>query len=485
MSNRPEEQAAHRELRESWLRKTARPLMIFENYPFTGRGWYLPAFTPMSLGDSVSETKGQSMGEDIWLSASRDFATRDIGFNHFMVYFTARMYWGGPQRDVRDLFDEYCRLFYGPAGAAMKNFFEYCEANWQMAAQDKQTAATVLELFNDARRQVDPDSIYAQRLDLIDQFLSGLRRKAVLLGQQRGSVPTIRQSNDVRGPILIDGHLDEEDWEKCWVSATVGLREMQTGGPATLTTQVKSFWRGNNLYFGITCREISGEPLNIISTTSGDPAIMDGDLVEILLETDMRSYYQIAVNPAGAVFDQDRSGSSNTWHNWDSQCEVATTVADDRWIIEIRLPVTIDENDPLHEVIGSKPIPAMPWHINIHRQRIRGDAREDTAFSPTGTDHVHVPIRFGRMFRGHSTSFDAAETGDFINVYNQAAALARSKKHAEAIELYRSLTEGTITDFQKSMALTAAAASARALQDVELADTLTAEIPDEAVRATT
>ena len=74
-------------LRATWVKKTDNPLMIFENYPFTGRGWYLPAFAPHALGDTVNATKGISQGEDIWLSARQDFKEVGIGFNHFMVYF--------------------------------------------------------------------------------------------------------------------------------------------------------------------------------------------------------------------------------------------------------------------------------------------------------------------------------------------------------------------------------------------------------------
>ena len=40
-----------RRLRREWQKKTDRPLEIFENYPFTGRGWYLPAYMPKVLGE--------------------------------------------------------------------------------------------------------------------------------------------------------------------------------------------------------------------------------------------------------------------------------------------------------------------------------------------------------------------------------------------------------------------------------------------------
>ena len=46
----PEQQEEVRKLREGWIAKSSRPIMIFENYPFTARGTYLPAFVAPVVG---------------------------------------------------------------------------------------------------------------------------------------------------------------------------------------------------------------------------------------------------------------------------------------------------------------------------------------------------------------------------------------------------------------------------------------------------
>jgi len=79
-----EGEAAPEALRAAWAKKTDNPLLIFENYPFTSRGWYLPAFDARTLGETVNATKGLSRGEDVWLSIGQDFHQKDIGFNHFL-----------------------------------------------------------------------------------------------------------------------------------------------------------------------------------------------------------------------------------------------------------------------------------------------------------------------------------------------------------------------------------------------------------------
>ena len=60
-----------------------------------------------------------------------------------------------------------------------------------------------------------------------------------------------------------------------------------------------------------------------------------GDAVEFLIETNSHSYYQIAVNLAGALVDLDRGADKKSWDTWDSKAEVATQIGDGFWTIEI------------------------------------------------------------------------------------------------------------------------------------------------------
>ena len=464
VNNRPEQQEEMRQLREGWQAKTSNPLINFENYPFTDRGWYLPAFTPHSLGTSINALKGGFAGEDIWLSVRQDFEKIGMGYNHFLIYFTQRMYWGGKEQNVDAMFREYVRLFYGPAEAEMNAFFDYCEANWQDMEKDKAKADQSLALFAKALTKAEPTSIYGKRLALIDDFLKGLRSKSDQLGKIRGPVPVLRLVGEPREKIVIDGKLDDEAWVKAFPSATCRLREIQTGRTPTFGTTVKSTWLGNNLYLAFRCDERPGEKPNIGSTKKDDSALWYGDCVEVLLETDARSYYQIAVSPSGAVSDLDRSAGRSAWFSWDSQAEVATHLADDHWTVEMRIPITQDENDPLHQVIGRKPTKSLPWHINLCRQRIREDGQEHSAFSPTGTDNFHQIMKFAHFYAGNSFQFDAAEPDDdFLN----------------AIRLgdFAKAASGKATDFQKSYALEMAARKSRSADPA-------AQIPIEAVRKT-
>ncbi len=487
-NNRPGQQGEIRRLRESCLEKTDQPIMLFENYPFTDRGSYLPAFVPHTLVSSINETKGISLGEDIWLSVNTGFREDAVGFNHFLVYFTARMYWGGKQQEVEAMLDEYGRLFYGPAAQAMRAFFDYCEANWQQMEKDRSKVDRALALFDAAVRAAEPGSVYARRLALIDKYLDDLRSKRRQLAQRRGPVPKLRLVGLAHSEIRIDGRLDERAWQQCPVAATAPLRELQTGRLHVFGTTVKAAWRGSNLYFAIRCDDRSGEPPKVTTKQNDDPAIWYGHVVEILLETDSHSYYQIAVNPAGAVADLDRGATRSAWFDWTAEAEVATHVADGSWTVEIRIPVTEDPNDPLHQVVGRKPTQSLPWHINVCRQRVRENGTEHSALSPTGTASLHVPLKFAHFYDGRSHRFEAdPSVTDYVIARRAAIKLMGPRRREEALAAFLALEAGKAgkpTDLQRSDALELAAACLRSMRQFDRADALAERIPIAAVAKT-
>jgi hypothetical protein len=449
-ASKPEGEAAPEALRAAWAQKTTQPLLIFENYPFTDRGWYLPGYAAHALVDTVNATKGHSDGEDIWLTVRQDFDKVGIGFNHFLVYFTARAYWGRKDTNADAMLREYCQLFYGPAQQEMLAFFQYCEQHWKAMSEDKSKADEALALFEKAKAKTDAASVFGKRLTLIDDFLKGLRMKSVQLGQKRGPVPTLRLVGDAKG-VVIDGKLDDEYWQNCPVAATGKLRELQTGRTPTFGTSFKAGWQANNVVFAIRCDERLGEKPVSASTRDDDQAIWHGDAIELEIATETHSYYQLAISPAGHVVDLDRGAPRGQWFTWDAKAEVATHIADDHWTIEISLPVTQDENDPLHQLIGRKPTQSLPWHINLCRQRIREDGQEHSAFSPTGIEGFHEPMKFAHFYDGRSHQFDAdPSVTDFALGFHAAM----QKRQAEP---FLALASGQVTDFQKATALEQAA----------------------------
>ena len=282
------------------------------------------------------------------------------------------------------MFDEYCRLFYGPAADGDAGLLQLLRS--QLAGHGKGQGEGRPGPWSCSpwpKPQADAGSVYGRRLALVDDYLKGLRNKRQQLGQKRGPVPVLRLVGEPRDEIVIDGKLDDEAWQECPVASTGRLRELQTGRQPIFGTTLQSRC-GAAATSTSPSAATSGRAKSRTSPPrrNGDQALWYGDAVEILLETDSHSYYQIAVSPSGAVVDLDRGAPKSGWFGWDSQAEVATQIADDHWTVEIRIPVVQDENDPLHQVIGRKPTASLPWHVNVCRQRIREHGSEYSAFSP-------------------------------------------------------------------------------------------------------
>lgn len=415
MDDESHERAA--ELRRQWQEKTNNPLSLTLNYtPFTSRGEYRPQYWPHVIARGLRDVKGQVWREDVWLSWDKGGLDHP-GVSHLNPYFMSQLWWD-PDQDVDVLLAEYYRLFYGPAAAEMQAFIEFCEIHYAELGENARVTSQALALFDQAKAKSPSDSVYARRIALVDAFLATLRnRSSQILVERPPGMPEFRlidmakdKWRDARQTLVMDGKLDEAFWTGYSLRGT--LKDVHTGKRPTYQTEFRARWWRDNLYFGIRCEGEPGKPPVIGTRQSGDPAIWDGDHLELLIETDKHSYYQVVVNPAGAIMDLDRGAAKTAWYDWSSQAEVAAHIGDGYWSVELRLPITASDEDPLHNVVGSRPFKAksddlatgkgtsLPWHFNLFRKRAGTEDVETTAFSPLGPDtkSFHDPMRFAELY---------------------------------------------------------------------------------------
>jgi hypothetical protein len=150
---------------------------------------------------------------------------------------------------------------------------------------------------------------------------------------------------------------------------------------------------------GIVRREPQIDSLTSGSIVDDDPSILNGDCLELVMETQLHSYYQVGIGPTGAMVDLDRRTGIDTL--WSSRAEVAAHIGDDYWSVEVRLPVIGDAQavlDPRQGIAGRRPTRADPWGLNVCRQRPRGDLRELSALSPAGKPSFHELESFAEFF---------------------------------------------------------------------------------------
>lgn len=392
-------------MRAAWLAKmSSGQLLIWDHYPFTAPGMPshgLPQYFPHQIAEDLRSLKGISLGEivEVGFDLKRNLALHAPVFNHLNLYVTARLYWDADQ-DVDALLDEYYASFYGPAAREMKTFVEYCQANIVKLRTDANAVAEMLTLAQAVQEKVDAQSVYGQRIEQLIAYLQPMRQLQEQLAKGRENVPEARaaQVPVASGDIVLDGKFDDKAWQE-HKGGTYGLLELETGQPPTFGTTFRMIWANNSLYVAIRCADPDTRTLNIGTTKSNDPAIFNGDAIELMIETQGHSYYQIVVNPAGALIDLDRISGINS--DWSSLAEVATHVGEGYWSVEMRLPIADPEGgqlDPLHNVVGVKPTPQLPWFFNLCRQRVRETGMERSAFSPTGADNFHVLLKFAKLY---------------------------------------------------------------------------------------
>lgn len=415
--------ATHEEaqrLRDEWRAKTDHPLSVTLNYtPFTNRGAYRPQYWPHVIDRGMKASHGETWREDVWLSSGKG-GLHHPSMAHLNAWVISRLWWDVEQ-DVDVLLEEYYRLFYGPAEEEMKAFIEFCEKEYARLGTDGDIASQAIELFDRAKASAPEGSVYAQRISLVDEFLTTFRSRSQQMSIPRPEgLPEFRlidMANDkwreVRDTITIDGKLDEDFW-----TAYSYQRPLRDAAPPNRKprgeTRFMGRWWQDNLYFGIRCEFDPAEPPVIGTAEDHDPAIWQGEHLELLIETDRHSYYQLVVNPAGALIDLDRAVTlkQGKAYDWSSEAEVEARIGEDFWSVEIRLPITSSDEDPLHQIIGNRPFDSkakamqsskgssLPWYFNLFRKRSGSPDVETSSFSPLeeGTQSFHDPKRFARIF---------------------------------------------------------------------------------------
>ncbi len=407
--NNPETHAKTMEIRKGWLAKLA-PGNLYIYCHYLDSGSHLPSYYPHVIAEDLHSLKGLSQGEFIELSwadidnrgkskseqvpvpAARQGDMHAPGFNHLNVYVTGRYYWDADQ-DIEALLNEYYEKFYGPAAKEMKAFIDYSEENWSLMRTKVEQIDKALALLAAARKAAG-DTVYGKRVDLLVEYLQPMKPLRDKLVTRMKDVPQAVTVERKSADLKLDGKLDEAFWKDVPVYE---LKDNVSGQPPTNKTTFQVVWGDDEtIIFGIRCQDSDMKNLNITSKKNDDFGMWPCDVVEILLETQEHSHYQIAINPVGALADIDWTDKGKNLE-WSSCAESAAYIGDTFWSVELRIPTfdwTKMGRDPLKKVEGKKPVDTAPWFFNVCRERVRGEATENSAFSPTGGS-FHVPMKFG------------------------------------------------------------------------------------------
>lgn len=396
--------------REEWLKKLpSGMLFLHEYYLHTVPGNHgRPIYFPRLIAEDLRELKGKSMGEIIEVYDHRPDRTPpawdEFAVNHLNIYVTMQLLWNADQ-SLEALLEDYYIKFYGPAAASMREFIEYSEANWPMMAQQAGPVAKALGLLEKARAAAPDGSRYAERIQRVVGYCKDAMNGLIaILGKKRSAEAPYRVllSKNLleRGVLLSDNPIDGVIEPRFWPDVRrVALKPAAPGGKSSPGTTFQAIREGDFIYLALRCQEPDMENLAMGTTENDDPKIFEGDFVSVIIETETHSFYEIAVNPAGAVFEADRGESGTA--KWSSGATVGVQRGEGEWSVEIRLPIMGSGArvlNPLAGIDGNRPSDLYPWFFNAGRQRVRGDAREFASVYPTGQGDLYNLEAAGKLW---------------------------------------------------------------------------------------
>ena len=139
-------------------------------------------------------------------------------------------------------------------------------------------------------------------------------------------------------PPKLDGVLDDPCWQNASVISSLGLFPRSLETQRLLATEVFLCADLEALYIAFDCAE--PETDKIVAVEPGrDVNIWRDDAVELFLDTkgDRKSYYQIAVNAKGAIYDLDTGLVGVPSESWNGPINAATRIYKNRWAAEVKI----------------------------------------------------------------------------------------------------------------------------------------------------
>ena len=161
-------------------------------------------------------------------------------------------------------------------------------------------------------------------------------RAAFVAGQQERPEGKVLACTAALHPPALDGALDDPCWQNAGRIDDLETHAQILG--TKVATTVRACADREALYFAFECAEPATAALRA-NATERDGRLWEDDSVELFLDTnlDLHTYYQIIVNPRGAIFDQDKGAKGLAGAKWDGPVTAAARVLPDRWCAEVRL----------------------------------------------------------------------------------------------------------------------------------------------------
>jgi hypothetical protein len=213
-------------------------------------------------------------------------------------------------------------------------------------------------------------------------------------------------------PPVLDGKLDDAAWAS---AARTGMFVNPGNGASIETAQVSGFarlgWDDKKLYVGVVVFDEA--PTTPFGRDAVDPHLWEhSSAVELMIQPgdpgDNREYYELQVDPGGAVFDTrwddynrpivggpDEASKRFGHMDWSSAMERAAHLAKTFYSLEFAVPWSSFASNRTPP-ISIPPKPGDVWRLNLYT--FRDGQRQALAWSPImGKGNFHKSAQWGRV----------------------------------------------------------------------------------------
>ncbi len=387
----PDKHAYFTAMRDQWLQRFSpgTKLQTYDHFLFYS-AWNMPRY-PVFFTRLLQE----EMQKTAKVAESRFIESEAIcpGLYHFLNYWQGKLLWDA-DADREHTLNEYYDLYYGPAKAEMKEFYEFAEAVWMRPESRSVSKVSgflkepdvdrYFDILKRARVKAGKDIVFDQRIAMIESEMEPLKK---LFPNMQRTGPELTGFHEPN-PFVLDGDFDKPFWTyrsgkvNAWSFQMVDLI---TGKqiPADKSTRVSFRMTKDKaaLVLGVWCNEPNMDQLVATAKNEHDDfSIFNDDVIEIYLETPERSYFKIAVNSDGKIWDESQDVTIVSRDTlpamWNPGIKALVKKEKGRWRAEIVIPVKD------FGTLG--PDKSYPWGINVCRNRLAGGTSELSALSPTG-----------------------------------------------------------------------------------------------------
>ena len=144
----------------------------------------------------------------------------------------------------------------------------------------------------------------------------------------------------VKGAILVDGSMDEEDWNQAQITDDFFRREPRQGGKVKYKTEVRFLYDDKNLYIGAFCKDSVGIKGIRIQDLRRDFNWGSNDIFGVALDPqNLKQYAQgFQTTPYGNQRDFQNFNGNSFDTGWNTLWRVRTKRLEDGYTVEMAIP---------------------------------------------------------------------------------------------------------------------------------------------------